>query len=223
MKSPEDYTLLEIISIKGDFKKYRQFKKLRNSLYVMKPLYSSITNFNHPAYSYSMSVEDDDLIEQNSEEIEMEDDNEGKVAIVEETVELSEPGRVVREEVTRIENLREYEEKEEEKEKSKGVEKKGSIIESTTTKNIDYVAKQLEEQTNQIKKLTDTILPLQMHVRSQFEMLQDIQSKLNYLETTVKDIFQSKKLINSRAKQPAKKIDNIKKHKSKKSAKRTKR
>ena len=62
-----------------------------------------------------------------------------------------------------------------------------------------------------------------MHVRSQFEMLQDIQSKLNYLETTVKDIFQSKKLINSRAKQPAKKIGNTKKHKSKKLAKRTKR
>ena len=88
---------------------------------------------------------------------------------------------------------------------------------------MEYIAKQLEEQTNQIQKLADTIPPLQMHVRSQFEMLQDIQSKLNYLETTVKDIFQSKKLINSRAKQPAKKIDNIKKHKSKKSAKRTKR
>ncbi|HEX5891855.1 MAG TPA: hypothetical protein VFY41_03255, partial [Nitrososphaeraceae archaeon] len=98
-----------------------------------------------------MSVEDDDLIEQGSEEIEMEDDSEGKVAVVEESVELSEPGRIVREEVTRIENLREYEEEEE---KSRGVEEKGSIIESTTTKNIDYVAKQLEEQTNQIKKLT---------------------------------------------------------------------
>jgi hypothetical protein len=157
-----------------------------------------------------MSTEDDDLIEQNSEEIDMEDDNEGKVAIVEEVVELSEPGRIVRDEVTRIENPREFEEE-------------GSIIESNTTKNIEYIAKQLEEQTNQIQKLADTIPPLQMHVRSQFEMLQDIQSKLNYLETTVKDIFQSKKLINSRAKQPAKKIDNIKKHKSKKSAKRTKR
>jgi hypothetical protein len=157
-----------------------------------------------------MSTEDDDLIEQNSEEIDMEDDNEGKVAIVEEVVELSEPGRIVRDEVTRIENPRELEEE-------------GSIIESNTTKNMEYIAKQLEEQTNQIQKLADTIPPLQMHVRSQFEMLQDIQSKLNYLETTVKDIFQSKKLINSRAKQPAKKIDNIKKHKSKKSAKRTKR
>ncbi len=94
----------------------------------MEHLYYSITNFNDPAYSYSMSVEDDDLIEQNSEEIEMGDDNEGKVAIVEEAVELSEPGRIVREEVTRIENLREYEEEEE---KSKGVEEKGSIIEST--------------------------------------------------------------------------------------------
>jgi chromatin segregation and condensation protein Rec8/ScpA/Scc1 (kleisin family) len=186
----------------------------------MEPLYSSITNFNHPAYSYSMSVEDDDLIEQNSEEIEMEDDNEGKVAIVEETVELSEPGRVVREEVTRIENLREYEEKEE---KNKGVEKKGSIIESTTTKNIDYVAEQLEEQTNQIKKLTDTILPLQTHVQSQFEMLQDVQSKLNKLQTTVEDIIKSKKVINYRAKQPTKKIGNTKKHKSKKLAKKTKR
>jgi hypothetical protein len=186
----------------------------------MEPLYSSITNFNHLAYSYSMSVEDDDLIEQNSEEIEMEDDNEGKVAIVEETVELSEPGRVVREEVTRIENLREYEEKEE---KNKGVEKKGSIIESTTTKNIDYVAEQLEEQTNQIKKLTDTILPLQTHVQSQFEMLQDVQSKLNKLQTTIEDIIKSKKVINSRAKQPAKKIGNTKKHKSKKLAKKTKR
>jgi hypothetical protein len=209
--------------MKGDFKKYRQFKKLRNSLCVMEPLYSSITNFNHPAYSYSMSVEDDDLIEQNSEEIEMEDDNEGKVAIVEEAVELSEPGRVVREEVTRIGNIREYEEKEEEEEKSKGVEKKGSIIESTTTKNIDYVAKQLEGQTNQIKKLTDTILPLQTHVQSQFEMLQDVQSKLNKLQTTVEDIIKSKKVINSRAKQPTKKIGNTKKHKSKKLAKRTKR
>jgi hypothetical protein len=157
-----------------------------------------------------MSTEDDDLIEQNSEEIDMEDDNEGKVAIVEEVVELSEPGRIVRDEVTRIENPREFEEE-------------GSIIESNTTKNIEYIAKQLEEQTNQIQKLADTIPPLQMHVRSQFEMLQDIQSKLNHLQTTVKDIFQSKKLINSRAKQPAKKIDNIKKHKSKKSAKRTKR
>jgi hypothetical protein len=157
-----------------------------------------------------MSTEDDDLIEQNSEEIDMEDDNEGKVAIVEEVVELSEPGRIVREELTRIENPREFEEEE-------------SIIESNTTKNIEYIAKQLEEQTNQIQKLADTIPPLQMHVRSQFEMLQDIQSKLNHLQTTVKDIFQSKKLINSRAKQPAKKIDNIKKHKSKKSAKRTKR
>jgi hypothetical protein len=184
----------------------------------MEPLYSSITNFNHLAYSYSMSVEDDDLIEQNSEEIEMEDDNEGKVAIVEETVELSEPGRVVREEVTRIENLRDYEE-----EKNKGVEKKGSIIESTTTKNIDYVAKQLEEQTNQIKKLTDTILPLQTHVQSQFEMLQDVQSKLNKLQTTVEDIIKSKKVINSRTKQPTKKIGNTKKHKSKKLAKKTKR
>ncbi len=29
-----------------------------------------------------MSLEDDDLIEQDSEEIEMEDDNEGKVAVV---------------------------------------------------------------------------------------------------------------------------------------------
>jgi chromatin segregation and condensation protein Rec8/ScpA/Scc1 (kleisin family) len=168
-------------------------------------LYYSITNFNDPAYSYSMSVEGDDLIEQNSEEIEMEDDNEGKVAIVEEAVELSEPGRIVREEVTRIENLREYEEQEEEKEKSKGAEKKGSIIESTTTKNIDYVAKQLEEQTNQIKKLTDTILPLQTHIQSQFEMLQGVQSKLNKLQTTVEDIIKSKKTINSRAKQPAKK------------------
>jgi archaellum component FlaC len=143
----------------------------------------------------------------------MEDDNEGKVAIVEEVVELSEPGRIVRDEVTRIENPREFEEEGEE----------GSIIESNTTKNIEYIAKQLEEQTNQIQKLADTIPPLQMHVRSQFEMLQDIQSKLNHLQTTVKDIFQSKKLINSRAKQQAKKIDNIKKRKSKKSAKRTKR
>ena len=134
----------------------------------------------------------------------MEDDNEGKVAIVEKAVELSEPGRIVREEVTRLENLREYEEQEEE-EKSKGAEKKGSIIESTTTKNIDYVAKQLEEQTNQIKKLTDTILPLQTHIQSQFEMLQGVQSKLNKLQTTVEDIIKSKKTINSRAKQPAKK------------------
>ena len=171
-----------------------------------------------------MSVEDDDLIEQNSEEIEMGDDNEGKVAIVEEAVELSEPGRIVREEVTRIENLREYkEEEEEEEEKSKGVEEKGSIIESTTTKNIDYVAKQLEEQTNQIKKLTDTIPPLQTHLQSQFEMIQGIQSKLNKLQTTVEDIIKSKKEINSRAKQPAKKIGTTKKYKSKKLAKRTKR
>ena len=187
----------------------------------MEHLYYSITNFNDPAYSYSMSVEDDDLIEQNSEEIEMRDDNEGKVAIVEEAVELSEPGRIVREEVTRIENLREYEEEEEEK--SKGVEEKGSIIESTTTKNIDYVAKQLEEQTNQIKKLTDTIPPLQTHLQSQFEMIQSIQSKLNKLQTTVEDIIKSKKEINSRAKQPAKKIGTTKKYKSKKLAKRTKR
>jgi predicted RNase H-like nuclease (RuvC/YqgF family) len=157
-----------------------------------------------------MSTEDDDLIEQNSEEIDMEDDNEGKVAIVEEVVELSEPGRIVRDEVTRIENPREFEEE-------------GSIIESNTTKNIEYVAKQLEEQTNQIQKLADTIPPLQMHVQSQFEMLQDIQSKLNQLQTTVKDIYQSKKLINSKPKQPAKKTHNIKKHKSKKSAKRTNR
>ena len=185
----------------------------------MEPLYYSITNFNDPAYSYSMSVEDDDLIEQNSEEIEIGDDNEGKVAIVEEAVELSEPGRVVREEVTRIENLREYEEEEE---KSKGVEEKGSIIESTTTKNIDYVAKQLEEQTNQIKKLTDTILPLQTHLQSQFEILQGVHSKLNKLQTTVEDIIKPKKVINSRAKQPDKKIGNTKKHKSKKLAKRTK-
>jgi hypothetical protein len=156
-----------------------------------------------------MSTEDDDLIEQNSEEIDMEDDNEGKVAVVEEVVELSEPGRIVREELTRIENPREFEE--------------GSIIESNTTKNIEYVAKQLEEQTNQIQKLADTIPPLQMHVQSQFEMLQDIQSKLNQLQTTVKDIYQSKKLINSKPKQPAKKTHNIKKHKSKKSAKRTNR
>ena len=177
----------------------------------MEPLYYSITNFNDPAYSYSMSVEDDDLIEQNSEEIEMGDDNEGKVAIVEEAVELSEPGRIVREEVTRIENLREYGEEEE------------SIIKSTTTKNIDYVAKQLEEQTNQIKKLTDTIPPLQTHLQSQFEMIQGIQSKLNKLQTTVEDIIKSKKEINSRAKQPAKKIGTTKKYKSKKLAKRTKR
>jgi hypothetical protein len=157
-----------------------------------------------------MSTEDDDLIEQNSDEIDMEDDNEGKVAIVEEVVELNEPGRIVREEITRIENPGEFEEE-------------GSIIESNSTKNIEYVAKQLEEQTNQIQKLADTIPPLQMHVQSQFEMLQDIQSKLNQLQTTVKDIFESKKLINSRAKQPTKKIGDIKKHKSKKSAKRTKR
>ena len=186
----------------------------------MEHLYYSITNFNDPTYSYLMSVEDDDLIEQNSEEIEMGDDNEGKVAIVEEAVELSEPGRIVREEVTRIENLREYEEEEE---KSKGVEEKGSIIESTTTKNIDYVAKQLEEQTNQIKKLTDTIPPLQTHLQSQFEMIQGIQSKLNKLQTTVEDIIKSKKEINSRAKQPAKKIGTTKKYKTKKLAKRTKR
>lgn len=166
-----------------------------------------------------MSVEDDDLIEQGSEEIEMEDDSEGKVAVVEESVELSEPGRIVREEVTRIENLREYEEEEE---RSRGVEEKGSIIESTTTKNIDYVAKQLEEQTNQIKKLTDTILPLQTHLQSQFEMLQDVHSKLNKLQITVEDIIKPKKVINSRAKQPPKKIGNTKKHKSKKLAKRTK-
>ena len=157
-----------------------------------------------------MSTEDDDLIEQNSDEIDMEDDNEGKVAIVEEVVELNEPGRIVREEITRIENPGEFEEE-------------GFIIESNSTKNIEYVAKQLEEQTNQIQKLADTIPPLQMHVQSQFEMLQDIQSKLNQLQTTVKDIFESKKLINSRAKQPTKKIGDIKKHKSKKSAKRTKR
>jgi hypothetical protein len=157
-----------------------------------------------------MSTEDDDLIEQNSDEIDMEDDNEGKVAIVEEVVELNEQGRIVREEITRIENPGEFEEE-------------GSIIESNSTKNIEYVAKQLEEQTNQIQKLADTIPPLQMHVQSQFEMLQDIQSKLNQLQTTVKDIFESKKLINSRAKQPTKKLGDIKKHKSKKSAKRTKR
>lgn len=186
----------------------------------MEHLYYSITNFNDPTYSYLMSVEDDDLIEQNSEEIEMGDDNEGKVAIVEEAVELSEPGRIVREEVTRIENLREYEEEEE---KSKGVEEKGSLIESTTTKNIDYVAKQLEEQTNQIKKLTDTIPPLQTHLQSQFEMIQGIQSKLNKLQTTVEEIIKSKKEINSRAKQPAKKIGTTKKYKTKKLAKRTKR
>jgi hypothetical protein len=167
-----------------------------------------------------MSVEDDDLIEQNSEEIEMEDDSEGKVAVVEESVELSEPGRIVREEVTRIENLREHEEEEEEK--SRGEEEKGSISESTTTKNIDYVAKQLEEQANQIKKLTDTILPLQTHLQSQFEMLQDVQLKLNKLQITVGDIIKPKKVINSRAKQPAKKIGNTKKHKLKKLAKRTK-
>lgn len=166
-----------------------------------------------------MSVEDDDLIEQGSEEIEMEDGSEGKVAVVEESVELSEPGRIVREEVTRIENLREYEEEEE---KSREVEEKGSISESTTTKNIGYVAKQLEEQTNQIKKLTDTILPLQMHLQSQFEMLQDVQSKLNKLQITVEDIIKPKKVINPRAKQLAKKIGNTKKHKSKKLAKRTK-
>lgn len=170
-----------------------------------------------------MSVEDDDLIEQGSEEIEMEDGSEGKVAVVEESIELSEPGRIVREEVTRIENLREYEEKEKEEEKNKGVEKKGSIIESTTTKNIDYVAKQLEEQTNQIKKLTDTILPLETHLQSQYEILQGVQSKLDKLQTTVEDIIKPKKVINSGAKQPAKKIGNTKKHKSKKLAKKTKR
>jgi hypothetical protein len=159
-----------------------------------------------------MSTEDDDIVEQNSEELDIEDDNdEGKVAIVEEVVELNEPGRIVREEVTRIENPREFE------------EEKGSIIESNTTKNKDYVDKKLEEQTIQIKKLADTIPPLQMHVQSQFEMLQDIQSKLNQLQITVKDIFESKKLINSRTKLPAKKISNIKKHKSKKSVKRIKR
>ena len=168
-----------------------------------------------------MSVEDDDLIEQGSEEIEMEDGSEGKVAVVEESVELSEPGRIVREEVTRIENLREYEEEEEE-EKSREVEEKGSISESTTTKNIGYVAKQLEEQTNQIKKLTDTILPLETHLQSQFEILQGVQSKLNKLQTTVEDIIKPKKVINSGAIQPAKKIGNTKKHKSKKLAKRTK-
>jgi len=160
-----------------------------------------------------MSAEDDDLIEQNSEEIDMEDhDNEGKVAIVEEAVELSEPGRIVREEVTRIENPMEFEEEAE----------KGSIIGSNTTKDIDYVATQLEEQTNQIKKLADAIPPLQKHVQSQFEMLQDIQSKLNQLQTTVQDISESKKIISSRTKQPTKKIGNRKKHISKKSAKRTK-
>ena len=157
-----------------------------------------------------MSAEDDDIIEQNSEEIDMEDDNEGKVAIVEEAVELSEPGRIVREEVTRIENPREFE------------EEKGSIIEGNTTKYTDYVVKQLEEQTNQIKKLADTIPPLQKHVQSQFEMLQDIQSKLNRLQTTAQDIFESKKIISPRTKQPTKKIGNRKKHTSKKSAKRTK-
>lgn len=160
-----------------------------------------------------MSAEDDDLIEQNSEEIDIEDDNEGRVAIVEEAVEFSEPGRIVREEVTRIENPREFEEDGEEK---------GSIIGSNTTKDTDYVAKQLEEQTNQIKKLADTIPPLQKHVQSQFEMLQDIQSKLNQLQTTVQDISESKKIISSRTKQPTKKIGNRKKHISKKSAKRTK-
>ena len=159
-----------------------------------------------------MSAEDDDLIEQNSEEIDVEDDNEGRVAIVEEAVELSEPGRIVREEVTRIENPREFEEEAE----------KGSIIGSNTTKNTDYVAKQLEQQTNQIKKLADAIPPLQKHVQSQFEMLQDIQSKLNQLQTTVQDISESKKIISSRTKQPTKKIGNRKKHISKKSAKRTK-
>ena len=157
-----------------------------------------------------MSAEDDDIIEQNSEEIDMEDDNEGKVAIVEEAVELSEPGRIVREEVTRIENPREFE------------EEKGSIIEGNTTKYTDYVVKQLEEQTNQIKKLADTIPPLQKHVQSQFEMLQDIQSKLNRLQTIAQDIFESKKIISPRTKQPTKKIGNRKKRTSKKSAKRTK-
>ncbi len=159
-----------------------------------------------------MSAEDDDLIEQNSEEIDIEDDNEGKVAIVKEAVELSEPGRIVREEITRIENPREFEEEAE----------KGSIIGSNTTKDIDYVAKQLEEQTNQIKKLADTIPPLQKHVQSQFEMLQDIQSKLNRLQTTVQNILESKKITSSRIKQPTKKIGNRKKHTLKKSAKRTK-
>ncbi|HYX54937.1 MAG TPA: hypothetical protein VE818_02145 [Nitrososphaeraceae archaeon] len=159
-----------------------------------------------------MSAEDEDLIEQNSEEIDIEDDNEGRVAIVEEAVEFSEPGRIVREEVTRIENPREFEEEAE----------KGSIIGSNTTKDTDYVAKQLEEQTNQIKKLADAIPPLQKHVQSQFEMLQDIQSKLNQLQTTVQDISESKKIISSRTKQPTKKIGNRKKHISKKSAKRTK-
>lgn len=159
-----------------------------------------------------MSAEDDDLIEQNSEEIDIEDDNEGRVAIVKEAVELSEPGRIVREEVTRIENPREFEEEAE----------KGSIIGSNTTKDTDYIAKRLEEQTNQIKKLADAIPPLQKHVQSQFEMLQDIQSKLNQLQTTVQDISESKKIISSRTKQPTKKIGNRKKHISKKSAKRTK-
>jgi hypothetical protein len=158
-----------------------------------------------------MSAEDDDLIEQNSVEIDIEDDNEGKVAIVEEAVELSEPGRIIREEVTRIENPREFEEAE-----------KRSIIESNTIKNTDYVAKQLEEQTNQIKKLTDTILPLETHLQSQFEILQGVQSKLNKLQTTVEDIIKPKKVINSGTKQPAKKIGSTKKHKSKKLAKRTK-
>ena len=158
-----------------------------------------------------MSAEDDDLIEQNSEEIDIEDDNEGKVAIVEEAVELSEPGRIVREEVTRIENPREFEEAE-----------KRSIIESNTIKNTDSVAKQLEEQTNQIKKLADTIPPLQKHVQSQFEMLQDIQSKLNRLQTAVQNILESKKITSSKTKQPTKKIGNKKKHTLKKSAKRTK-
>ena len=92
-----------------------------------------------------------------------------------------------------------------------------------TTKNIDYVAKQLEKQTNQIKKLTDTIPPLQTHLQNQFEMIQGIQSKLNKLQTTVEEIIKSKKEINSRAKQPAKKIGITKKYKTKKLAKRTKR
>jgi uncharacterized protein YoxC len=53
-------------------------------------------------------------------------------------------------------------------------------------------------------------------------MLQDIQSKLNQLQTRVQDISESKKIISSRTKQPTKKIGNRKKHISKKSAKRTK-
>jgi hypothetical protein len=159
-----------------------------------------------------MSAEDDDLIEQNSEEIDIEDDNEEKVAIVEEAVELSEPGRIIREEVTRVENPSEFEEEAE----------KGSIIGSNTTRDTDYVAKQLEEQTHQIKKLADTIPPLQKHVQGQFEMLQDIQSKLNRLQTAVQNILESKKITSSKTKQPTKKIGNRKKHTIKKSAKRTK-